>query len=93
MTIHVLPQVIRQRIAAGEVVDRPASVVKELIENAIDAGSRTISIDVNDGGLNLIRVADDGCGMNRADAQLCVVYTHGILIAFFRSKSTRPATP
>jgi DNA mismatch repair protein MutL len=72
MTIHILPQAIRQRIAAGEVVERPASVVKELIENAIDAGSRAVSIEVYEGGLNLIRVADDGCGMNRADAQLCV---------------------
>ena len=71
MTIHVLPQAIRQRIAAGEVVDRPASVVKELVENAIDAGARAISIEARDGGLRLIRVADDGCGMDRADATLC----------------------
>jgi DNA mismatch repair protein MutL len=72
VTIQVLPHAIRQRIAAGEVVERPASIVKELIENAIDAGARTISVEVYDGGLDLIRVSDDGCGMDRADAQLCV---------------------
>jgi len=72
MTIHILPQAIRQRIAAGEVVERPASAVKELVENSIDAGARAISVEVLDGGLSLIRVADDGCGMDRADAQLCV---------------------
>jgi DNA mismatch repair protein MutL len=72
MTIHILPQAIRQRIAAGEVVERPASAVKELVENSIDAGAHAISVEVLDGGLSLIRVADDGCGMNRVDAQLCV---------------------
>jgi DNA mismatch repair protein MutL len=67
-TIHVLPPAIRSQIAAGEIVQRPASVVKELIENAIDADARAISIEVRDGGLGLIRVADDGIGMSRIDA-------------------------
>ncbi len=70
--IHVLPASIRDQIAAGEVVERPASVVKELIENALDAGARHISIEVRDAGLGLIRVSDDGSGMGALDAAICV---------------------
>jgi DNA mismatch repair protein MutL len=72
VTIEVLPAAIRRRIAAGEVIERPASIAKELIENAIDAGARAIAIEVRNGGFSLIRVADDGSGMCRADATLAL---------------------
>ncbi|MFC5861282.1 DNA mismatch repair endonuclease MutL [Acidicapsa dinghuensis] len=68
--IRVLPDQVANQIAAGEVVDRPASVVKELLENALDAGARRIRIEVEAGGRKLIRIADDGHGMNRDDALL-----------------------
>lgn len=70
--IHVLDKSVAERIAAGEVVERPASVVKELIENAIDAGATAISIEIREGGVALIRVGDNGSGMSRDDASLAV---------------------
>ena len=68
--IHVLPEHVANKIAAGEVVERPASVVKELLENALDAGARRIRLQVEGGGKKLIRIIDDGCGMVRDDALL-----------------------
>ncbi|SCY88854.1 DNA mismatch repair endonuclease MutL [Desulfoluna spongiiphila] len=70
--VRILPDILSNKIAAGEVVERPASVVKELVENALDAKSRSIAIDVEKGGRRLIRVADDGCGMAADDAMLAI---------------------
>ena len=71
--VHVLPEALANQIAAGEVVERPASVIKELIENALDAGAARIRVDIEQGGVVLLRVADDGSGMARDDASLCVL--------------------
>src|SRR6056300_1978643 len=70
--IRQLDDAAVNRIAAGEVVERPASAVKELTENAIDAGARRISIDIADGGKTLIRITDDGCGMTGDDLPLAL---------------------
>lgn len=72
MNIHILDKTIAERIAAGEVVERPASVIKELIENAIDAGASAIAIEIREGGVALMRVSDNGNGMSRDDALLAV---------------------
>src|SRR5271155_760795 len=68
--IRILPETVANKIAAGEVVERPASVVKELLENALDANAHSIRIEVESGGKRLIRITDDGSGMNRDDALL-----------------------
>jgi DNA mismatch repair protein MutL len=70
--VRLLSEQVANQIAAGEVVERPASVVKELVENALDAGATRITVEIQAGGRSLIRVTDDGIGMNRDDALLCL---------------------
>src|SRR5256714_10742267 len=71
-TIAILAPQVADQIAAGEVVERPASVVKELIENALDAGASAIRIEIEEGGKSLVRASDDGGGMSRPDAELAL---------------------
>lgn len=69
--IHVLDTEVSNKIAAGEVVEKPLSIVKELVENSIDAGATVINVEIRDGGISYIRVADNGCGMGEDDAKIC----------------------
>ena len=71
--IHVLDEKTINKIAAGEVVERPASVIKELLENAIDAGATSVEVEIADGGVSYMRVTDNGCGMTEEDARLSVL--------------------
>jgi len=70
--IKVLPSAVADQIAAGEVVERPASVVKELVENALDAGASSVTVEIEDGGRTMVRVSDNGVGMERDDAELAL---------------------
>lgn len=70
--VRVLEDRLINQIAAGEVVERPASVLKELVENAIDSGARHLRVSLRGGGRELVQVEDDGCGMDKQDAMLCV---------------------
>ena len=67
--IQKLPQQVADMIAAGEVVERPASAAKELVENAIDAGAKHVTVELQNGGMTFLRVTDDGCGMSAEDAE------------------------
>ena len=71
--IHVLDEVTANQIAAGEVVERPVNAVKEMVENAVDAGASDIEVEIADGGLTYIRVTDNGSGMSAEDAKLSIV--------------------
>lgn len=96
--VKVLEESLIHQIAAGEVVERPASAVKELVENAIDANATSIVIEIQNGGVNLIKISDNGTGMTREDAQMCTVHhatskietendLHNILTMGFRGEA------
>ena len=88
--IRLLPEVVANQIAAGEVVNRPASVVKEMMENAIDAGARTVKVNFRDGGKDLIQIVDDGSGMSPIDARMASMRSIRSVSAARRSLRSPP---
>ena len=68
--IHLLPEIVANQIAAGEVVDNPASAIKEMMENSIDAGATSLTVNFRNAGLELIQIIDNGCGMSPLDARM-----------------------
>ena len=79
--IHLLPDSVANQIAAGEVVQRPASVVKELVENSIDSGATSISVEISSGGIEKIKVTDNGCGMTKENLEKAETVCGGVLAA------------
>ena len=77
--IHVLEKQVAELIAAGEVVERPSSVIKELVENSIDSGASIVTVEIRRGGVTYIRVTDNGCGIARED---CLLYTSTVTAAY-----------
>jgi len=90
--IRLLPDTVANQIAAGEVIQRPASAVKELLENAIDAGSSRIDLFVKDSGKTLIQVTDNGCGMSATDARMAFERHATSKIRSMPSTGARPAS-
>ncbi|MCX6006847.1 MAG: DNA mismatch repair endonuclease MutL, partial [Chloroflexi bacterium] len=72
MPVKILPPEVTSKIAAGEVIERPSSVAKELIENSLDAGARDINVEVHNGGVSYLRVTDNGCGLSSVDVEMAI---------------------
>ena len=89
--IRLLPDSVANQIAAGEVIQRPASVIKELVENSIDAGATSVTIVIKDAGRTLIQVIDDGCGMSDTDARLA--FERHATSKISRAAGHRPGRP
>ena len=70
--IRLLPEIVANQIAAGEVVDNPASAIKEMMENSIDAGAKNVTVEIQNGGVTFMRVTDDGCGMSAEDLPMAI---------------------